>query len=172
MADMTHDQLVSIGRRWLATRSPVVVSEIATAAGESPDVLGFQCRVPRVGYGTHLIECKASRADFLADRKKRYRRHPEQGMGNFRYFLVPQGLVTPEEMPENWGLLYADSAGRVSIRHVPRRQEANRDAELTLMVSVMRRLRLPAGDHVSLRVKTYEYETNNTAVLELVPDPV
>ena len=28
-------------------------------------------------------------------------------MGDFRYYLVPDGMVTADEVPEGWGLLYA-----------------------------------------------------------------
>jgi len=52
-----------------------------------------------------LVECKLSRADFLADRGKLFRRKPEIGVGSERFYLVPRGLVRTEELPAGWGLL-------------------------------------------------------------------
>ncbi|STM09174.1 Uncharacterised protein [Escherichia coli] len=34
-----------------------------------------------------LIEAKCSRADLLADRKKRFRKNPSLGMGDWRFFI-------------------------------------------------------------------------------------
>lgn len=74
--------------------------EIGTDGFELPDVIGWNTS------GTSwLIEVKASRADFLVDRKKVFRQEPSLGLGNFRWYAAPPGLVKPEEMPLGWGLL-------------------------------------------------------------------
>ncbi len=98
-----HAGLVTEGVRWLRQLGArVVIPELkaATQAGEIPDVIGWKS-----GYSI-LLECKMSRADFLADKKKYFREHPEKGMGNYRLYLCPEGLISPEELPKNWGLLY------------------------------------------------------------------
>jgi hypothetical protein len=51
------------------------------------------------------VECKVTRADFLADRGKPFRLKPEQGVGSERFYLTPPALVKVEELPAGWGLL-------------------------------------------------------------------
>src|ERR1700730_14017209 len=52
-----------------------------------------------------LVECKVTRADFLADRAKPFRLKPEGGVGGERFYLTPKGLVRRVELPAGWGLL-------------------------------------------------------------------
>jgi len=75
-SDITrHAQLVALAARWLKRDHPLVITEMT--AWESPDALGWKS-----SESTTLVECKASRADFLADAKKFFREHPEYGMGD------------------------------------------------------------------------------------------
>lgn len=53
-----------------------------------------------------LIETKISRQDFLADAKKPFRLDPSKGVGRYRYYACPEGLIKPEELPDRWGLIY------------------------------------------------------------------
>lgn len=99
---MTHQQLIQLAEQWLRRyyRCGIVLSEQSCASGETPDVIGWKnsCR-------SVLIECKISRADFLADREKPFRKQPETGMGCERYYLAPPGLIMKDELPRAWGLL-------------------------------------------------------------------
>ena len=52
-----------------------------------------------------VVECKISRADFLADADKTFRMKPEKGMGCERFYLAPAGLISANEVPPGWGLL-------------------------------------------------------------------
>jgi len=98
---MTHAQLVSKAVRWLrAYRCGVVLSEQACVSGEMPDAIGWKQACHSV-----LVECKVTRADFLADRAKPFRQKPEKGVGSERFYLTPPGLVKSEELPAGWGLL-------------------------------------------------------------------
>jgi len=68
MNKITHDELVSIAVKWLYSQGCgfAVGERVCVAStGEIPDAIGFRsnCSI--------LIECKTSRADFKADRKKR-----------------------------------------------------------------------------------------------------
>jgi hypothetical protein len=65
-----------------------------------PDAIGWKKACHSV-----LIECKVSRADFLADRDKPWRLDPQTGVGGERYYLAPRGLIRKEELPRGWGLL-------------------------------------------------------------------
>lgn len=104
MDNITHDELVQAGANWFKKdlKSKVIVSESYGFGGEIPDVIAWKS-----GY-SFLIECKASRSDFLADKKKFYRLNSEYAMGHLRLFLCPTGLIQPEELPDKWGLLYFD----------------------------------------------------------------
>lgn len=99
---ITHSELIERGVKWLRnTKGYVtVVSEAACMAiFERPDAIAFApCK------HSTLLEAKASRSDFFADRKKTHR--TKYGMGNMRYYITPARMVNPEELPEGWGLLW------------------------------------------------------------------
>jgi hypothetical protein len=98
---MTHSQLVERAVRWLRSyRCGVVLSEQACVSGEMPDAIGWK----RANHSV-LVECKITRADFLADRGKPFRQKPEQGVGSERFYLTPPALIKLEELPPGWGLL-------------------------------------------------------------------
>lgn len=105
----THDTLVKIAHRWLAQRCGFVFAELCacTSNGEIPDAIGF-----RSGGISLLIECKATRSDFLSDKSKRFRRDPSRGMGNFRWYLAPSGVIEREELPQGWGLIQVGKNGQ------------------------------------------------------------
>jgi hypothetical protein len=98
---MTHAQLVQKAVAWLRSyRCGVILSEQACLSGEMPDAIGWKRACHSV-----LIECKISRADFLADRDKPFRRKQELGLGCERFYLTPAAMLRPEELPTGWGLL-------------------------------------------------------------------
>jgi hypothetical protein len=98
---MTHAQMVERAVRWLRSyRCGVVLSEQACVSGEMPDAIGWKQACHSV-----LVECKISRADFLADREKPFRQKPERGVGSERFYLTPTALIKIEELPTGWGLL-------------------------------------------------------------------
>lgn len=107
---MTHSQLVEKAVRWLRFyRCGVVLSEQACASGEMPDAIGWKRACHSV-----LLECKVTRADFLADRAKPFRLKPQQGVGCERFYLAAAGLIRLEELPQGWGLLEFHS-GRIKV---------------------------------------------------------
>lgn len=65
--------------------------------------------------GTILLEAKTSRSDFLVDRKKPHRMKPETGVGKWRYFICPTGLIQVNELPEKWGLVYVNGRGHCEV---------------------------------------------------------
>src|SRR5208337_3412187 len=104
---MTHAQLVEKAVRWLRrSRCGAVLSEQACASGEMPDAIGWKRACHSV-----LVECKVTRADFLADRAKPFRQNPEKGVGSERFYLTPPALVQPAELPAGWGLLECRRGG-------------------------------------------------------------
>jgi hypothetical protein len=126
--------------RWLRRyRCGVVLSEQACASGEMPDAIGWKKACHSV-----LVECKVSRADFLADRDKPFRQKPETGVGCERYYLAPRELIRTEELPTGWGLL--EVCGREIERVKPSaknlRSEAGFQNEMNLLLASLRRVEI------------------------------
>jgi hypothetical protein len=135
---MTHAQLVEKAVRWLRHyRCGVVLSEQACASGEMPDAIGWKRACHSV-----LVECKVTRADFLADRAKPFRLEPEQGVGSERFYLTPEGLICREELSAGWGLLEMRSR-RVEMVHPSAknlRTAAGFHYEMNLLLASLRRV--------------------------------
>jgi hypothetical protein len=90
-----------------------------------------------------LVECKVSRADFLADASKPFRLNPEEALGSQRFYLAPQGLIAPVDLPESWGLL--ECKGREVRMHIkPSRKDLRTQAgflkEMNLLLASLRRV--------------------------------
>lgn len=109
---LTHAELVKRAERWLRNtrRCGVVLCEVMSASGETPDAIGW--RWERGVLVSTLVECKASRADFLADKVKPFRK-PDcaYSIGNERYYLAPAGIIKTEDLPSDWGLLEVSRRG-------------------------------------------------------------
>lgn len=140
---MNHKALCLLGARYAKTHG---FDRIIIEPGfrkEQPDVFAFNKT------GSVLIECKVSRSDFLADKKKPFREDPKLGVGKWRYYLVAEGVATQEDMPPGWLLLIAKDENTIEvpfpdlegIRLLTNEgkkytfSERNTDAELSLMWS-------------------------------------
>ncbi len=140
---MTHQALVELAVRWLRTtyRCGIVLSEQACCSGETPDVIGWKARCRSV-----LIECKVSRADFLADRNKPWRQDPQGALGCERFYMAPAGLIAPDELPAGWGLL--EVRGRnieVAVPCSKRKSLRSTDGlmnEMNLLLASLRRVEI------------------------------
>jgi hypothetical protein len=135
---MTHAQLVERAVRWLrGYRCGVVLSEQACVSGEMPDAIGWK----RANHSV-LVECKITRADFLADRGKPFRQKPEQGVGSERFYLTPPALMKVEELPAGWGLLEL-RRGRIEMVQASAknlRTAAGLRYEMNLLLASLRRV--------------------------------
>lgn len=101
-----HDRLVEEARRYLTDTLGCGFAFAEMHGGNSkevPDAIGWLNAKTTV-----LIECKASRSDFHADGEKTARQRPSEGVGLFRLYMTPKGLVEPEELPPKWGLVEVD----------------------------------------------------------------
>ena len=103
----------------------IILSEQYCATGEVPDVIAWKGFCKSV-----LVECKVSRADFLADAAKAFRLKPEDGMGSQRFYLALTGIIRAEELPRHWGLL--ELRGR-DVRLVIKPGRADLRSEVGLM---------------------------------------
>lgn len=86
----THEQLVERAGRWLKnTRGCklVIVGARPWSTAEHPDAIGWM-----PGGVSIVVECKASAADFRADRRKLWRKLTT-GMGMYRFYLAPVDVL-------------------------------------------------------------------------------
>ena len=123
---------------WLRRyRCGVVLSEQACVSGEMPDAIGWKRKCHSV-----VVECKISRADFLADRAKPWRRKPEGGLGCERFYLTPAALVQPDELPPGWGLLECSNRRVEMVRPAARdsRSPSGFRHEMNLLLASLRRV--------------------------------
>ena len=158
---MTHSELCQRAVRWLrgTQRCNPVFSGIASAS-EVPDAIGWSSNWKQ--HGSHVVECKISRTDFLRDKAKLFpTEYPKKDctncngigyvngtrrtvcqcrapkkMGDFRWFLTPPNLIGDECIQEHYpdhGLLWIGGRGVRIMVQAPRRVELNRDTELRLM---------------------------------------
>ena len=119
---MSHSELCSLGVKWLRRPASqagpgctVVASECTGSYnGEIADAIGFRS-VGGEQYSV-VVEAKATRSDFLADAKKPHRSGAVVGMGMFRYYLAPAGLIQLGELPISWGLIEVSPRAVLQVR--------------------------------------------------------
>ena len=137
---LKHAQLVARAEQWLRYKygCGIVLSEQYCATGEVPDVIGWKASCQSV-----LVECKVSRADFLADASKECRLRSEEALGSRRLYLAPAGMIAPHELPKHWGLL--ECRGRevtlvVKPARIDLRTQAGFLKEMNLLLASLRRV--------------------------------
>jgi hypothetical protein len=149
LPELTHAELVERAASWLRNRMNcrVVLTEQATGCGEIPDAIGWK-------YGSHsyLVECKVSRADFFSDRMKPFRADPVRGIGLYRYYMAPAGVLSAEDVDalgQGWGLLLVRGRSVVVARKPTvqaRRAEQNEIAQLVQALAMVQS-RIPEPLH-------------------------
>lgn len=134
---ITHKEAVKRMSLWLRNSHgcSVVFAELVASIEEHPDVIGW-----KHGLST-LVECKVSRADFLADKNKRFRKIEDMGMGDIRYFAAPPGVLLAEDMPDGWGLLEIRDRQVRKIKDAEVKP-ANKAHEVIMLASAIRRLEI------------------------------
>jgi hypothetical protein len=166
--ELTHANLCGLAVRWLKRphsagghACTLAVSECRSGyAGEAPDAIGFRANWNN---GSVVVEVKVSRSDFLADRRKPHRK-AGAGMGTWRYYMAPAGLLTPDDLPERWGLLEVNARGHIMPVAGPAaarsrigdyldawRHEPDHDAERDLLVLLLNRVDDPETVNLRLR---------------------
>ncbi|NAX44820.1 MULTISPECIES: hypothetical protein [unclassified Vibrio] len=145
MSSKEHDELCRRSAQFLKNNGfNVVFDDRFAPTSEQPDAFGIS------GTSTCLIEVKVSRSDFLADSKKWFRQEPEKGMGDWRFYLCPKGLISVDELPHGWGLLYATEKQIRKVHGWPdngyfdynKPFVGNHSAERSYMYSALRRMEI------------------------------
>lgn len=187
-ASPTHSQYCEVAVRWLklsiGKQGPgcnIAVSECTGSySGEIADAFGMRS----IGAEQHsvLVEVKMSLADFRADALKPHRSGGVVGMGTFRYYLAPQGLIPLVELPRGWGLIEVTPRGKPVVRcgHVLEKpckelrfkrdwsgwiHEKDKDREIALIVRLLERV----GD-VDVLHKKLKFANNAKAKAEMQVD--
>lgn len=160
-SEYTHAALVEKARLWLMRKHAVVVTELASV-GEIADAIGWS------GGISTLVEVKVSRSDYYRDKEKYFRRYPEQGVGNNRYYFAPKGLLVPQNLPHGWGLLEFDGSRVWRTKDATPFMCINHVHEKRLLMSALRRIGQATPKGIS--VKAYYSETGDTATLTLGPE--
>ncbi|MBQ9340061.1 MAG: hypothetical protein IJS13_07000 [Paludibacteraceae bacterium] len=153
----SHHELCLLAAEWLFKRGNkgswrscnYVAVEVNTVSSIICDVLGWG------GTDGVQIECKVSRSDFLADKRKQHRQEPSKDMGAYRYFCCPQGIIKPKDLPTNWGLLY-EVNGEIRLIVEAKEIEGAHCPELAVVSSVMRR--------EGIKPQVFDYRGQNTTI--------
>lgn len=119
----SHKELCALAVEWLlrpaSRKGPGCTVAVAETAnwinGEIPDAIGWR-PYRQARCGSVVVEVKVSRADFLADAKKAHRLAGETGMGAYRYFMAPEGIIAVSDLPPKWGLVEVNSRGHLKVR--------------------------------------------------------
>ncbi|AUZ06335.2 hypothetical protein ADP71_31570 [Vitreoscilla sp. C1] len=178
--ELTHKNLCDLAVRWLQRPNSrnghgccFAVSEVATGyAGEIPDAIGFRASEWDCA-GSVLVEVKTSRSDFLADKKKAHR--IEGGVGDWRYYMAPTGLIQIDELPPQWGLVEVNGRGHINVVHGPAKvaknfmsyrsqleefkHDANKSREFFLLVKLLTRLGNP--EELNQRLRKFYRDVNS-----------
>ncbi|WP_026960515.1 hypothetical protein [Aliagarivorans taiwanensis] len=147
MASKEHDEMCQRAAKYLKSNGFSVSFDdrfqAATGAGELPDALGFR------NGASCLIEVKVTRSDFLSDKNKRFRKEPEMGMGDWRFYMCPPEIIKPDELPSGWGLLYCyPKMVKKVVGWPPNTQwsnkpfKSNKQAECDYMYGALRRIQV------------------------------
>jgi hypothetical protein len=154
---MNHRELCIKAARYLRSNGIVPFNKCTYAVcelervGECPDAFGWNSG------STQLIEAKATRSDFLSDKKKYWRKNSDHGLGGFRSYICNEGIIKESELPLRWGLLYVNEKGKISVIKEPEKQNCNHQGEINLISSILRR------NDIKPQVFSYKkYKTDGT----------
>jgi len=110
----THNELVKKAVYWLGHAkqcNPVFGERGSRQLSEIPDAIGF------TAHESIVVEVKVSKSDLLADQKKPHRTNGD-GMGNRRFYLMPEDLY--EQCKDHdwngWGVLITNRYGTKQAR--------------------------------------------------------
>jgi len=136
---LDHNSLSKLAAKWMqrptSANGPgchISFTEVGGLfGGERADAWGYRWGH---GGGSVLVEVKVSRSDFLADTKKPHRNGECLGMGKYRYYMSPEGIINIEDLPGGWGLLWVNSRGHIKLKagHVLVHQNYNIRHEISL----------------------------------------
>lgn len=92
--------------------NPVFAEQGSAGILEMPDVIGWR------GGSSTIFEIKVTLEDFKRDSKKIFRQTPECGLGNYRYYIIPEELKASiyPILSDGWGLKYFGKHGICNVK--------------------------------------------------------
>ena len=162
--DSLHYNLCLEGAKWLKRKKNAerfetpwkyIAVELCVYGCENPDIWAFN------GWSTIVVEVKTSRSDFKNDKKKWWRMpgHEQCIAGNYRYYLVPKGLLKPDDLPEGVGLLEYDGKNIERTIKAARKTVSNH-ADGIIMASILRREGFKEGIYNYRNIPSNDTEDN------------
>ncbi len=164
---ISHSELCDVGVTILRDmiQCDIYGRDVAGArSGEHADCFGVS------KYESHLIEAKVTRDDFLFDRQKPWRQcnnNPkykgelgmkDEGVGNFRYYLVPEELNWQSLFSGliyfGWGMYELRDDGAHLVIEPERFHRPNMFAERNMLLSLMRKMRHHDGNGRAISKET------------------
>ena len=139
---LSHSDLIDRALRWLVGTGGCHIAAAEVDAGrEIVDAIGWNTR------RSIQIECKTSKADFRRGRKEKFSRimedtgHKDYGVGNYRYYMAPAGVIPLDEVPFRWGLLEVrgDRVWRKKSAGLGWTGEGLEDRERAMLVKIVTR---------------------------------
>lgn len=82
------------------------------------DFYAMRCQAGGLGYQRVGYEVKVSRADFLSEMRKPHKRANARSLSHLFFFACPEGLIQPNEIPDDAGLVWVYESGRTRARVV------------------------------------------------------
>lgn len=163
----THEQLVQKTVKWctkpLSLTGPgchLAIPEFPTGYdGEIPDVIAYRAHTEALS-GTVMCEVKVSRADFLQDKNKPHRNGETLGVGQHRFYVAPQNMITVDELPAGWGLVECTTRGALrckigypAITHIGQREQlfketlfkVDHEREMNVLIRMLARINDPVA---------------------------
>ena len=107
---ITTNQILAALRSKHESSEWAVFEELSSSVGYSPrriDLFAISCWASR-GLMTISYEVKVSRQDFAKEMETPEKRASAESVSSEFWFVTPHGLVSPDEVPENCGLLYCN----------------------------------------------------------------
>lgn len=134
MKSNLHQELQNKALTYLRNKSYWISEmEISTGMGII-DVWGLS---PSLNYVCSAIEVKVSRNDFKSSSQK-YKNGYADCIANTCYILCPVGLIQPEEIHQDWGLLwYNEKTDRIINKKQPKFQEMSERLKLIALTNFL-----------------------------------
>lgn len=116
---IVHKKLKDVGMVWLREKCiDLVAKEVKYKNIRSiADVVGINLKRKEV----RIIECKATKEDYIRDTKlmdidKSYYKHCQ-----YFYILCPENVLTLNDVPKEYGLLWMDSNNEIIVKRSPKK---------------------------------------------------
>ena len=93
-----------------------------------PDVFSIKPSLQLKYANPTIHEVKVSRADFLGDLARPEKREAYAKMSEVVYYVAPEGLISPDEVPQGFGLLVEMEEGKFTLAKRPKRRKVELQA--------------------------------------------